>query len=77
MSEITKPYSLLKPAKSGKYGPRSDYKIADAGDWWMAASIVNRIEGPIIVDFETTGLNIFAVDFRAVGIAIAGKNLEG
>jgi len=77
MSKTVRPYSLLKPAKAGQYGPRSDYKIADAGDWWMAASIVNRIEGPIIVDFETTGLNIFAVDFRAVGIAIAGKNLEG
>ena len=77
MSETTKPYSLLKPVNSGKYGPRSDYKIADACDWWMAASIVKRIEGPIIVDFETTGLDIFAVDFRAVGIAIAGKNLEG
>jgi len=72
-----RPYSLLKPAYTGQYGPRSDYRIASDADWWNAKAIVDRIIGPVIVDFETTGLNILAPDFRVVGIGIAGKNLEG
>jgi len=71
------PFSLLKPAAADQYGPRDDWRIATAGDWFNAESIVRRISGPVIVDFETTGLNFLAPDFRTVGIGLSGKGLEG
>jgi len=71
------PYSLLKPAAVGQYGPRDDYRIATAGDWFNVAAVVRRISGPVIVDFETTGLNFLAPDFRTVGIGLSGKGVEG
>jgi DNA polymerase I-like protein with 3'-5' exonuclease and polymerase domains len=72
-----RPYSLLEPAKVGQYGPRDDYRLATAGDWWNAAAIVRKISGPVVVDFETTGLDMLAPDFKVVGIGISGKGLEG
>jgi DNA polymerase I-like protein with 3'-5' exonuclease and polymerase domains len=77
MHNTIKPYSLLKPAKAGEYGPRDDYIIAGDYEWWNAASIVAGISGPVIVDTETTGLDVLAPEFRCVGIGIAGKGLEG
>ena len=71
------PFSLLKPAAAGQYGPRDDWRIATAGDWFNVESVVRRISGPVIVDFETTGLNFLAPDFRTVGIGLSGKGLEG
>ena len=77
MSSVARPFSIIKPAKAGLYGPRDDYRIANAADWWMATTIVRRISGPVVVDFETNGLNFLAPDFKVVGIGIAGKGLEG
>lgn len=77
MSNTTRPYALLKVAAPGQYGPRDDYRIANTADWWNPHFVVNRIKGPVVVDFETTGLNVLASDFRVVGIGIAGKGLEG
>lgn len=77
MNKTIRPYSLLEPAKQNQYGPRSDWRLASTWDYWNPERVVDKIEGPVIVDFETTGLDVLAPDFRAVGIAIAGKGLEG
>lgn len=73
---FVKPYSILEPAKTGQYKPLP-HKIAGAAEWWNATAIVNRIQGPVVVDFETTSLNFLAPEFKVVGIGIAGKGLEG
>lgn len=77
MTNTIRPYSLLRPAKAGEYGPRDDYKIAGDIEWWQAASIVRRIQGVVSLDFETKGLDTLDPDFRVVGIGISGKGLEG
>ena len=76
MNKTIRPYSLLEPAKENQYGPRSDWRLASTWDYWNPERVVDKIEGPVIVDFETTGLDVLAPDFRAVGIAIAGKGLS-
>jgi len=71
VSKVSKPFSLLNPATPGQYGPREG-RIATSSDWWM----LPQIEGPVVIDFETTGLDMIDPDFRVVGIGLAGKGLE-
>ena len=70
MSSLQRPYSLLKPANN----VANETNVQVITNPGLFDLDMLKGSGPLVIDWETTGLDMIDPDFRAVGLGFADKH---